>query len=241
MGGFGQALFWTQAMAGVWMFAAVTTHGTEIYEFLRGQLFGPPARVAVAAVGPLEASCPVATLPVADLDNTLVIGGFRLDENDRVDAEQYLNPRTDKPYAVVRITGAGGNRDYTPGTYYHLPPGVTFIPAALNLNIDSFPYVSEALFFALDRLHCVAARDNGEVRVNKALLSLPRVHYWETERTVPAQGLGITGVHLQIVDTLGGKASPWDHDLVVAAAAKAHLALPAPEDYRAYVVLAKPQ
>lgn len=238
MGSFGQALFWTQAMAGVWMFAAVTTHGAEMYDYLRGWMFGSPARVAVAAISPLEANCPPARAPKSEAGNTLVLGGFNVGDNDFIDPEQYLSPATQKPYAIVRITGSGGNRDFSPGTYYHLPEGVTFLPAALNAKTDSVPYVSEALYIALDRLRCIAAMNNGEVRVNKALLSVPRALYWEMERSILAEGLGTTGVHLQIVDGVSTKRTPWDHDEVQAAAQKAHMTVPSPETYRAYVKLA---
>ncbi len=238
MGSFGQALFWTQAMAGVWMFAAVTTHGAEMYDFLRDWMFGSPTRVAVAAIGPLEASCPPASVPKSEPGNTLVLGGFNVGDKDFIDPMQYLSPMTETPYAIVRITGTGGNRDFPPGTYYHLPEGVTFLPAMLNANTDSLPYVSEALYVALDRLRCVVAMSNGEVRVNKALLSLPRQRYWEMDRSILAEGLGTTGVHLQIVDAVSEKRTPWDNDQVQAAAQKAHMTVPAPEIYRAYVKLA---
>ena len=46
MGSFGQALFWTQAMAGIWMVSAVATHGDEIYAFMRDWMFGAPVKVA---------------------------------------------------------------------------------------------------------------------------------------------------------------------------------------------------
>lgn len=238
MGSFGQALFWTQAMAGVWMFAAVTTHGAEMYDYLRGWMFGAPTRVAVAAIGPLEASCPAASVPKSEAGNTLVVGGFNVGDNDIIDPEQYRSPATGKPYSIVRVTGTGGNRDFTPGTYYHLPEGVTFLPAALNAKTDSLPYVSEALYVALDRLRCVTAMSNGEVRVNKALLSIPRQRYWEMDRSILAEGLGTTGVHLQIVDVVSEKRTPWENDEVLAAAQKAHLTVPSPETYRAYVRLA---
>ena len=220
------------------MFAAVTTHGAEIYDTLRGWMFGSPTRVAVAAIGPLEATCPPASAPKSEAGNTLVLGGFNVGDKDFIDPEQYRSPATDKPYAIVRITGSAGNRDFAPGTYYHLPEGVTFLPAMLGANTDSLPYVSEALYVALDRLRCVAAMSNGEVRVNKALLSIPRQRYWEVERSVLADGLGTTGVHLQIVDVVSEKRTPWENDRVLAAAQKAQMTVPSPETYRAYVRLA---
>lgn len=219
------------------MFAAATTYSDEIYAFLRDRIFGGPTLVAVAALAPIDNSCPVAELPQAEPGNILVMDGFDVDAQRFIPAEQYTNPRTGKPYEIVRITGEGGNRDFQPGTCYRLPEGITFLPAMLNARTNSAPYVVAPLWQALDRLRCVAAKANGEVRVNKALLSNERQRYWETDRDVPALGLGQTGVHLQIVEGYSDKRTPWDHPAVAAAADKANLAVPSPETYRAYVKL----
>ena len=78
---------------------------------------------------------------------------------------------------------------------------------------------------------------SGEVRVNKALLSFGRQRYWELDRDLLADGLGNTSVHLQIVDVKSEKRTPLDEDQVDVAVAKARLAVPQPDRFRAYVRL----
>ena len=142
-----------------------------------------------------------------------------------------------RSYEIVQITGQGADNNFAPGTYYRLPPTVRFIPMVIGAKSDSAPYVGEALYTALDRLACFAMPQRGQVRVNKALLSLPRQKYWETDRTILAYGLGTTAVHLQIVDTVSDKATPWENNDVMEAAQLARMTVPNPEVYRAYVKL----
>ena len=236
MGSFGQALFWTQAMAGIWMVSAVATHGDEIYAYMRDWMFGAPVKVAVAAIGPLDRTCPSPQVPTRNDHNTLVLDDFRIEADGTLPPEQYLTAEGE-PYEIIQITGQGADNNFAPGTYYCLPPTVVFLPNLLNAKTDSAPYVGEALYTALDRLACFASPMQGQVRINKALLSVPRQKYWETDRTILAYGLGTTGVHMQIVDTASEKRTPWENDQVMQAAQLARLTVPSPEIYRAYVKL----
>lgn len=231
-------MFWTKAIAGVWMVAGIATHGIDLYDWLRDQLFGAPVRPAVALALPTDNRCPPLAVPRLPADDTLRVPDFDLGADGQVDGLQYTNPATGKFYAAVVVTGrAGGAVNFVAGTYYLLPEEVIFLPQMLESKSDSLPYVSDALYARLGQLACVAALSGGQVRVNKALLSVSRQRYWESERQIVAEGLGVNSVHLQIVDTKSQKATPWDNTQVDAAVAKARLNVPSPERFRAYVRL----
>lgn len=136
MGGVGQALFWTQAMAGVWMVAATATHGPEMYDFMRAWAFGPPVKVAVAAVGPLDQTCQAPPVPHRTADNSLTVDDFAVAEDGTVDPAQYINPKTEKPFEIVQVTGQGTGNNFSPGVYYRIPEGVVFLSAMLNIKTE---------------------------------------------------------------------------------------------------------
>lgn len=236
---FGEALFWTKAIAGVWMVAGTATHGADMYARVHDQMFGAPVRTAVATAGPVaDLRCPPPLIPRPADNDTLRVADFELGPDGQVDPLQYTNPRTGQPYAAVTLTGGGSSEQhFRPGTYYLLPEQVVFLPAVLEAKTDSVPYVSDALYVSLSQLACFVALANGEVRVNKALLSFPRQRYWELDRDLLADGLGTNSVHLQIVDIRSEKRTPWDQDQVDAAVAKARLNVPQPDRFRAYVRL----
>ena len=256
-----EAWFWTKAMAGVWLFAVVLLHGGDIagmarqwlsgegpdagraLALLRGGASAPVSRGAgggAPAAGTVvnEPICRPAVVPAREAGDAKVVQGFTFGADGRVDPEQYMNPATGRPFSVVEV--AATSASFAPGTYYHLPEEIVFIPDLLRSVNDSPPYVSAALYVALEQLDCVVAQDNGEVRVNKALMPLVWQQYWEAERDVPARGLGANAVHAQIIDNRAGNQTPWADDLVVAALKKVNLSAPAADGYRAYFQLANP-
>ncbi len=239
LGRFGEALFWTKAIAGVWMVAGTTVYGGDMYAWLRDWVFGPPVKPPVALAAPADARCPPRAVPRPGEDDILRIADFELGPDGQIDPAQYTNPVTGTAYVSVVVTSreGGAPQNVTATTYYLLPEEIVFLPQMLEAKSDSAPYVSNALYASLGQLACVSAQSNGQVRINKALLSVPRQRYWELDCGILADGLGITSVHLQIVDTESEKRTPWDEALVDAAVAKARLAVPDAQRYRAYVRL----
>ncbi len=239
LGRFGEALFWTKAIAGVWMVAGTIVYGGDMYAWLRDWVFGPPVKPPVALVAPADGRCPPRAVPRPGEDDILRIADFELGPNGQIDPAQYADPSTGTAYVSVVVTGrtGGGAQNVSPGTYYLLPVDIIFLPELSGARSDSAPYVSNALYATLGQLACVVAQSNGQVRLNKALLSVERQRYWEREREILAAGLGVTAVHLQIVDARTENRTPWDEPEVEAAVAKVGLVVPDPMRYRAYVRL----
>lgn len=238
-GRFGEALFWTKAIGGAWMAAGVAVYGGDVYAWLRDQAFGPPVRPPVVMVAPADARCPPRAVPRPGEADILRIADFQVGPDGQIDPAQYTDPSTGTAYPSVVVTGraGGGAQNISPGTYYLLPVDIVFLPQLLGTKSDSAPYVSNALYATLGQLACVAAQSNGLVRINKALLSVERQRYWELERDILADGLGLTAVHLQIVDARSENRTPWDEPEVEAAVARAGLVVPDALRFRAYVRL----
>ena len=120
MGRFGEALFWTKAIAGVWMVAGTATHGIDVYEWVHDQLFGAPVRPAVALAAPTDNRCPPPLVPRPLEEDTLRVPDFDPGPDGQIDPLQYTNPNTGKLYAALVVAGRGGGtpQNFVPGTYY---------------------------------------------------------------------------------------------------------------------------